>query len=155
MGPSPLRLVIALLLAATCIGCGALGGAFASPRPTPSRALGAGEQWVRFELWEPINGVPTACGGVGYDGNFRLHGAAADPKLVWMTFPDGSRHDLAWPVGYSARFTPALELLDGTGQVVGREGSLITGGCGIPREPDVLWVSLESLPPVLIGPGPS
>ena len=92
---------------------------------------------------------------MGFDGEFRLHGAPQDANIVWMTFPNGSRHELAWPVGYSARFTPVLELLDGGGQVVGREGTRVTGGCGIPEDPNVLWMSLEPVPPVLVGPGPS
>lgn len=39
---------------------------------------------------------------------------------------DGKREELEWPVGYSARFTPALELLDAHGNVVGIEGSELT-----------------------------
>jgi hypothetical protein len=96
------------------------------------------------ERWEPVNGVPVACGGVGYEGEFRLHGSSTDDRYVWMTFPDGSRHELAWPLGYSARFTPALELLDEDGKVVAREGSLIVGGCETPQ-PGVLWVTPEDL----------
>jgi hypothetical protein len=46
-----------------------------------------------------------------------------------MTGPGGVRTELGWPVGYSARFTPGLELIDGFGRVVAREGSLVTEGC--------------------------
>ena len=97
------------------------------------------------ELWEPVNGIPVACGGVGYEGEFRLHGSPTDQRLVWMTFPDGSRRELAWPLGYSARFTPDLELLDENGKLVGREGTPVTGGCETPQR-GVLWVELESRP---------
>lgn len=125
-------------------GCGMLAQVFATPGPKAPRELGPGEAWVPIELWEPINGVPVGCGGVGYEGEYRLHGSATDPRLVWMTFPDGVRHELAWPLGYSARFTPGLELLDETGRVVAREGTLVTGGCGTPQ-PGVLWVTPDGL----------
>jgi hypothetical protein len=34
-----------------------------------------------------------------------------------------------WPVGYEARFSPRLELLDDRGVVVGHDGDLIIGRC--------------------------
>jgi len=37
-----------------------------------------------------------------------------------------------WNVGYSARFTPKLELLDEHGNVVRREGDQLIGGCETP-----------------------
>ena len=37
--------------------------------------------------------------------------------------------DLVFPKGFTARFTPRLEILDANGQVRFREGSAITGGC--------------------------
>ena len=116
-----------------------------TPLRPPPRALGPGEAWVPVELWEPINGVPVACAGVGFEGEYRLHGSPTDQRLVWMTFPDGNRREVAWPLGYSARFTPDLELLDETGKVAGREGTLVTGGCETPQA-GVLWVELESRP---------
>ena len=117
-------------------------------QPVPPRALGPGEQWVPVELWQPVNGVAVACGGVGFVGEFRLHGSPTDPSIVWMTQPDGSRAELAWPLGYSARFTPLLELLDDHGAVVGHEGSLLTGGCRVPSRPDAWSVELEPLRPL-------
>jgi hypothetical protein len=143
-----LAVVVVLLLLAACN---------AEPRPTTAptaaptnvpltgRTPGPGEVAVPIERWEPVNGVPVACGGVGFVGEYRLHGAANDPRVVWMTQPDGTRAELAWPVGYSARFTPDLELLDDMGEVVGREGSLVTGGCRTPAGADVWWIELEPL----------
>jgi hypothetical protein len=46
-----------------------------------------------------------------------------------MIGPDGDRTELAWPVGYRARFDPGLELLTADARIVGREGTLVTGGC--------------------------
>jgi hypothetical protein len=63
-----------------------------------------------------------------------------------MVYPNGARTDLSWPVGYSARFVPTLEVLDGSGRVVGRDGTLVTGGCST-QEPGVMFVELESVAP--------
>ena len=46
-----------------------------------------------------------------------------------MTFPDGSRRELSWPAGTSARFTPNLEVIGPAGQVIARKGSMVKGGC--------------------------
>jgi len=121
----------------------ALGGCWTTSPSSPSRPLGPGERWL------PIvddHGGQLLCGGVGFVGEFRLHGSAADPQLAWMTRPDGTRQDLVWQVGYSARFTPQLEVLDQHGTVIASEGTLVTGGCGMgtaelvdfttPRPPD-------------------
>jgi hypothetical protein len=99
----------------------------ATPTATPSRTLGAGERWLPVANF----GSNGLCAGGGTVGDFRLRGAADDPRLAWMIWPDGRRTELAWPVGYSARFTPNLEVLDDHGQRVAVEGSLVTGGCGI------------------------
>ena len=92
--------------------------------PTPSRALGPGEQWLPVAVW---NGM--LCAGGGFVGDFRIRGALTDPRLTWMERPDGTRQDVAWPVGYSARFTPQLELLDDEGAVIARESDHVDGGC--------------------------
>jgi hypothetical protein len=41
----------------------------------------------------------------------------------------GQRYEVEWPVGYSARFTPSLEVLNENGVVVGHEGTQLRGGC--------------------------
>ena len=43
-----------------------------------------------------------------------------------MSDDAGERTELAWPVGYSARFVPDLELLDASGRVVARGASVVT-----------------------------
>ncbi len=62
-----------------------------------------------------------------------------------MTLPDGRRVELAWRSGYSARFTPALEVLDEHSKVIAREGSLISGTCGT-AEFDVSLPEFDTAP---------
>ncbi len=115
-----MRYLAVLVICLTLAACGA------KPTPTPPRALGVGEQWLPAANW----GDNMLCAGTGYVGEFRLHGAAGDSRLAWMIRPDGTRTELAWPVGFSARFNPALQVLDGQGRVVASEGSIVQGGCG-------------------------
>jgi hypothetical protein len=114
---------------------------------TPHRTLGPGEQWVPVAVWVDSSGqAEPLCAGGGFIGDIRLHGSASDPRLVWMTWPEKGRIELAWPVGYSARFTPQLELLDDAGRVVGREGTYVTGGCNI-ADSKVMSVTLATPSP--------
>jgi hypothetical protein len=70
------------------------------------------------------------CGGVGLDAV--VHGSPSDPRVAWLENHIGgaSRMDATWPAGYRARFTPNLEILDGWGNVVLREGDTVSGSCG-------------------------
>ncbi|MDL2336193.1 MAG: hypothetical protein QFC55_09200, partial [Chloroflexota bacterium] len=87
-----------------------------------------------------IGGISILCAGTGWVGDGHvLTGSADDSRLVWMMV-GGERKELEFPVGYSARFTPDLELLDENGKVVGREGSTLTGGCEYVR--GIWWVDL-------------
>ncbi len=66
--------------------------------------------------------------GVGRDAI--LHGSASDARVTWaIDNTEAGRIDLLWPVGYTARFSPQLEVLDGQGHVVAREGDQIIGSC--------------------------
>lgn len=116
-----LHLLIAALMVTACAGPSA---------QTPTRSLEPGEQRVPVANWTAgLVGGPVLCAGVGYpSATAILHGSATDPRLVWMSRL-AKRVELGWPVGYSARFTPQLELLDEHGVVVGREGSILVGGC--------------------------
>jgi len=69
-------------------------------------------------------------------GDVRLHGSASDPRLAWLTGPDGTERPLSWRPGTSARFVPELEVIGPDGEVVAREGAAITGTCTI--TPDYL-----------------
>jgi hypothetical protein len=89
------------------------------------------------------NGVPIACAGTGFAPDVRLHGSATDPRLAWMVWADGSRRELVWPLGYSARFDPGLEVLDEAGHVVAHEGTLLTGGCPMTSD-GAMWVEFAT-----------
>jgi hypothetical protein len=116
------------------------------PAATPQRSLGPGERRVPTVNLTTPEGQQLLCAGGGFVEEVRLRGSPDDPRLVWMVDRDGARTDLAWPVGYSAPFTPDLELLDNSGRVVGRQGSLVVGGCET-ADPGVMWVDLENSPP--------
>jgi hypothetical protein len=75
---------------------------------------------------------PTRLGGcsLGVGRDATVHGSAADPRLAWaIETASGKRVELVWPKGYTARFSPELEVLDRDGQVVAHEGDLIVGSC--------------------------
>ena len=80
----------------------------------------------------PIAALPTidlvgrACRGIGLDGT--LSGNPSDPRVAWLATSVG-RRDVVFPAGFTARFTPGLEVLDGRGRVVAHQGTEITGGC--------------------------
>ena len=114
------RQLSCVLLVLALAGCG-------SPAPSAiaTRLLGPGERWLPVANW----GGTMLCAGTGYVGDFRLHGSPDDPRLAWMTWPDGSRRELGWLPGTSARFTPNLEVIGPDGQVIAHEGSQVTGGC--------------------------
>ena len=111
--------VVTALLCLIVAGCGSVASSAVA-----TRQLGPGERWLPVADWGNL-----LCAGVGYVGEFRLHGSPDDPRLAWMTWPDGSRRELAWEPGTSARFTPNLEVIGPDGHVVAREGSPVTGGC--------------------------
>jgi hypothetical protein len=111
---------------------GAVGGwGFVSamdPAYVPSvRTLPSGD----FAL-PTINQLASgACAGVGTDAVVR--GSPADPRIAWLESnldPAAARRvDVVWPAGYRARFSPGLEILDESGNVVARDGTHITGLC--------------------------
>ena len=93
------------------------------------------------ELWDPASsGSPSrspTSNGVAYLCNIsneigapalELFGSPSDPRLTWTTRL-GERLELAWPVGYSARFTPGLEVLDQNDNVVAHGGELLVKAC--------------------------
>ena len=114
-------IAVGLFAGSILAGCATLS---ARPIPTPPRPLGPGEVWLPIIDWGDGHFL---CAGGGTIGDFRVHGSAADPRIVWMTEPDGREQTLVWLPGTSARFVPGLELLDPHGTVIAREGSLITG----------------------------
>ena len=72
------------------------------------------------------------CRGVGYAGVLR--GDPGDPRVAWGEHETPVHHvvlrkELVWPPGYTARFTPELEILDASHQIRFVAGDLIEGGC--------------------------
>jgi hypothetical protein len=112
--------VVGVMLVLIVAGCGSV-----APSAVGARPLGPGERWLPVAEW----GSLMLCAGVGYVGEFRLHGSPSDPRLAWMTMPDGSRRELAWEAGTSARFSPDLVVIGPDSQVIASEGSRVTGGC--------------------------
>jgi hypothetical protein len=83
----------------------------------------------------------VGCAGVGLDTVVR--GSPNDPRVVWLEnrletppgLPSVPRLEAIWPAGYRARFTPKLEVLDGWGNVMLRDGDAVHGACSV-REGD-------------------
>ncbi|HEX7950893.1 MAG TPA: hypothetical protein VF494_11135 [Candidatus Limnocylindrales bacterium] len=77
------------------------------------------------------------CRGVMLNGTLR--GDPADPRVAWLV-QSGQRVDVVFPAGYTARFSPTIEILDATGRVVARDNDMIGGACSRGTEPPlVLW----------------
>jgi hypothetical protein len=99
-----------LLLAAAMAACGACAMVTPSSSGIPL----------------PLAAFPNACRGIGIDGT--LHGDAADPRVAWLVV-DGTRNELVWPPGYTARFDPSLTVVDSDGRPVFQDGDRVSGAC--------------------------
>ncbi len=136
-------------------------GHVAGPRPHPTRRVNAlavvllgliawfglplrlGDYPIPTDLWRPAISGP--CAGVGLDAVVR--GSPTDPRVVWLAnqiaapgLGQRPRLEAVWPVGYHARFTPGLEVVDGWGNVVLRDGDPVSGACGPRGDPLVEFV---------------
>ena len=49
--------------------------------------------------------------------------------MTWIALTGGKEVQLVWPVGWSARFSPKLEVLDPRGSVRFRDGDPISEVC--------------------------
>jgi hypothetical protein len=71
------------------------------------------------------------CREIGYEGVLR--GDANDPRLAWgekeRRTGSVARRELVWPPGYTARFTPDVEILDASRRVRYVARDVIEGGC--------------------------
>ena len=126
------RLILALVVVVLAVFMFSLRSA-----PT-TRLLGPGERWLPVADWSG-----RLCAGGGFVGDARLHGSPEDARGAWITFEDGSRKELVWSAGTSARFTPALEVIGPSGSVIASEGSIVTGGCPV-GDPNVLYVEFQA-----------
>jgi hypothetical protein len=95
-----------------------LAGCALSPSPAGTAA---------FTL-PTVSSADAACAGIGLL-NETLAGDPSDPRLAWLVGPGGQRLDVEWPLGFTAGFTPGLEIHDASGDVVFRAGDTVDGGC--------------------------
>jgi hypothetical protein len=112
-----------IALAAISAACG--------PAPPPTTAATS----IPTVFVLPPAPFPNACRGIGIDAV--LVGGATDPRIAWLATARQGNKELVWPPGYVARFGPDLEIIDGTGRVVFRQGDKVTGGC-VKGPPDAL-----------------
>jgi hypothetical protein len=102
------------------------------PSTTASSPAESGVPPISLPNWgDRWNGY---CGGTGTDATLR--GDPLDPAVTWLDPNPGFdwmgepwRHYVTWPPGFTARFTPRLEVIDPIGQVVMREGDHVEGSC--------------------------
>jgi hypothetical protein len=130
-------LLVTTLVGLQFLGCGS--------GPTPSSTVTAEPSGpTRYPLpADPSlqlgpGDTPQACGGIGLDAIVR--GSATDSRHVWLVdATTGARMELVWPTGYTARFTPDVEVVDTRGTVVVRAGQRVDGGC-VTVQDNVLWL---------------
>jgi|tagenome__1003787_1003787.scaffolds.fasta_scaffold19121854_2 hypothetical protein len=67
------------------------------------------------------------CRGVATDAV--LAGSANDRRVTWLQTPEGGQMSLVWPAGWTARFSPDLQVLDVGGVVRMRAGDRVSGIC--------------------------
>ncbi len=133
-----LMLIMALLGSIVTAGCEPQG-----PSPSPSlqpQALRPGEvRALPVANWILPDGRTLLCAGGGHvQTGWTLRGSADDPRLAWMVEPDGRRAELAFAPGWTARFTPLLEVLDPAGAIVARDGAEIAAHCST-ADPSVVF----------------
>jgi len=106
------RLVAAALLAFALAGCG----------PATS-TMGTGldglrtYSWTRQVLCTLGKSIPPFAG--------TLRGQQGTRELVWIEGPAGEHWSIVWPAGFTVAFTPAAELRNERGDLVGRDGDAI------------------------------
>jgi hypothetical protein len=106
-------LATSLLVEVAVAGC-------ASP-PSPTQSPGT------FAL-PTVTELSDACAGIGLGAT--LAGSPTDPRVAWITDSEtGSRLNVVFPPGFTARFDPSLEVLNATDEVVAKSGDPVTGGC--------------------------
>ncbi len=103
-----------LLVAVTAV---LLAGCGVTPSPSPATSVAL----------PTLTTFTGACRGVGLDAT--LTGDPMDPRVTWLLDEGGRRQDIVWPPGFTARFTPELEVLDASGAIVFSDGDEIDGGC--------------------------
>jgi hypothetical protein len=122
MGARPTLRRSSVLLLSACLLIGCTSRAVATPV-----ALGSNRFALPAANWER-DGRTLLCSGVGFIGA-KIRGSPDDPVVVWVD-RDGTNLKLAWPSnGFVAQFTPLLEVVDPSGQVIFRAGDNVGNGC--------------------------
>lgn len=81
------------------------------------------------------------CAVVQYVEPVTLHGSADDQAVTWIFFERSRiRQNVRWPMGYSARFAPALEVYNTSRKRVAVDSERVVGGC--PVAPDGVMIDL-------------
>jgi hypothetical protein len=132
-------------LMAVAAGCGSIAPP-PSPSPTaeaiaftPIPVVPASLEPGSFRL--PTNGATGGggCLGLGLD-HAVLHGNPADPHVAWIVTSAG-REEVFFPLGFTARFTPRLEVVNAADRVVAHEDDSVDGGCWTVNDGPVLILS--------------
>jgi hypothetical protein len=112
------RSAAAMVAAVAIAACG--GG----PLPLPTRQTG-------LLALPSISIYGEGCPGVGLGDDAVLAGNPDDPRVAWVEQQlTHGRVEVVFPSSLGARFTPALEIVDPSGEVIARAGDHIAGGCG-------------------------
>jgi hypothetical protein len=114
-----------------------LSACASTPTPTPTASLPV--SYLPAPSLPTLEFVSQGCADVGLDAF--LTGSAEDPRVTWLVNVSGKRIDILWPRGFSARFDPDLEVLDGSGLVVYRAGDRIHGGCVVDSQGGPLLIT--------------
>jgi hypothetical protein len=122
IGPRSTKIWSSVLVLAGCLMIGCTSRVVATPID-----LGSNRFALPAANWER-DGVTLLCAGVGFVGA-TINGSPDDPVVVWVD-RGGTNLRLSWPSnGYVAQFTPLLEVIDPSGQVVFRAGDSVGNGC--------------------------
>lgn len=134
-GWAPPALAVILGVVVVAIGIAILKPPVGSPHPS---VIG-----VRIALPTqeppPGSGTPPSCPAALIRGQLK---ADATEGLILIEEPDGKDRSIIWPYGYVGRLNDGrLELLDGNGAVVAREGDRVEldGGESGPPAPSPPW----------------
>ena len=114
----PKRLALAVL-AVVLAACGAA---------PPSSSPPAGSLAPGLLALPTVANLGDACAGVGLE-HATLRGDRNDPRVAWLELEGFGRKEVLFPPGFGARFSPQLEVVDQSGRIVAREGTVIDGGC--------------------------
>jgi hypothetical protein len=111
--------------------------------PPPSEPPAASLTFRTADPPDPPASGEYGCAGVGFDPVV-FHGSQVGADtLVWVDDPNQRQVALVWPHGFSVRFDPQLQLLDGDGSIVARDGDTIELGGAFDPEYSNLFLVWE------------